>query len=312
MPSVTTREAPARARTRVAALAKWAGIALAALVVAVIAARFLRQLPQVQEFLLRYPGHTDLPPGSPTGMPAWLGWEHFLNTFFLVLIIRSGWLVRTTTRPKAYWTRNNSGLLRTKGKPTKISLELWFHLTLDVLWLANGALFVVLLAVTGRWVRLVPTTVDALPNAASAALQYLSLDWPHEDGWTNYNSLQMLAYFTVVFVAAPLAALTGLRMSPAWPREWTRANKAFPLEVARAVHFPVMFFFVAFVIVHVALVFATGALANLNHMYASSDSEALTGLLIFAASVVVIVAAWMLARPLFLRPIAGLMGKVSK
>lgn len=37
-------------------------------------------------------------------------------------------------------------------------------------------------------------------------------------------------------------------------------------------HFPVMVYFVLFIVVHVALVFATGALRNLNHMYASLGS----------------------------------------
>ena len=83
------------------------------------------------------------------------------------------------------------------------------------------------------------------------------------------------------------------------------------MEWARAVHFPVMLYFVAFIIVHVALVFATGALRNLNHMYASQDAVNWTGFWIFVASLVVIAAAWIAARPLVLAPIARLFGKVT-
>ena len=61
------------------------------------------------------------------------------------------------------------------------------------------------LFVTGQWMRIVPTSWDVFPNAVSAALQYVSLDWPTENGWVNYNALQLLAYFTTVFIAAPLA-----------------------------------------------------------------------------------------------------------
>ena len=43
----------------------------------------------------------------------------------------------------------------------------------------------------------------------------MSLDWPTERGWVVYNSLQLLAYFVTVFVAAPAALITGLGMSPA-------------------------------------------------------------------------------------------------
>ncbi|MCG2623419.1 cytochrome b/b6 domain-containing protein [Arthrobacter sp. I2-34] len=286
--------------------------ALAALVLVVLAAQGLRTLPAVQSFIADYPGHTDLPAGAPTGLPAWLGWQHFLNAFFIVLIIRSGWRVRTVTRPQAYWTRNNSGPVRTKNPPQKISLDLWFHLSLDALWVLNGLVFMVLLFGTGQWMRIVPTSWDVIPNAISTALQYASLDWPTENGWVAYNSLQVLAYFSIVFIAAPLALLTGLRMSPAWPKNAPGLNRLYPVEAARAVHLPVMFYFAAFVVVHVSLVLATGALRNLNHMYGSRDDASWVGFWIFAASLVVMVAAWFLARPLFLRPVASLFGKVTR
>ena len=286
--------------------------ALAVLLVLVLAARWLRELSPVQDFLSTYPGQTPLPAEAPVGLPAWLGWQHFLNSLLILLIIRSGWQVRTTSRPPAYWTRNNNGLLRTQGKPAKISLDLWFHLTLDALWILNGIVFFVLLFSTGQWMRIVPTSWDVFPNALSALLQYASLNWPLENGWNNYNSMQQLSYFTTVFIAAPLAILTGLRMSGAWPKNATGLNRAYPIEAARAVHLPVMIYFTAFIIVHVTLVLATGAVRNLNHMYAATDDEGWAGLWVFAGSVAVMVGAWWVARPLFLRPLASLMGKVSR
>lgn len=293
-------------------LAMIISIAVLALLAVILLARWLRTLPQVQDFINTFPGHTDLPESAPTGFPAWLGWQHFLNMFFLVLIIRSGWLVRITARPKEYWTPNNKGLIKTKGKPSKISLNLWFHLSMDALWVLNGIVFMALLFASGQWMRIVPTSWSVIPNAISSALQYASLNWPTENGWVNYNSLQILAYFTVVFIAAPLALVTGLRMSGAWPKNTETLNRVYPVEVARAIHFPVMIFFVAFVVVHVALVFATDALRNLNHMYANSDDAGWAGLWIFAGSLALVTVAWFLSRPLFLRPIASLSGKVSK
>ncbi|MDJ0358051.1 cytochrome b/b6 domain-containing protein [Paenarthrobacter sp. PH39-S1] len=294
------------------ALAKWVAIAVVSLAVVVLLAKWMRSLEPVQDFLLSYPGQSELPNGAPVGLPAWLGWQHFLNAFFLILIIRSGWQVRNTARPKGYWTRKNAGLFKTRNKPTKISLDLWFHLSLDVLWLLNGLVFVVLLFATGGWVRIVPTSWDIFPNAFSAALQYASLDWPIENGWVNYNALQLLSYFAVVFLAAPLAAITGVRMSPAWPKGNAALDRAYPIEVARKIHFPVMLFFAAFVAVHIALVLSTGMLRNLNHMYGGRDDASWLGFGVFAFSLAVMVAAWFLARPIFLRPIAGLMGKVSR
>lgn len=289
-----------------------AAMALAALLVIVVTAIFMRQLSPVQSFLTDYPGHSALPAGAPTGIPAWLGWQHFLNMFFLILIIRSGWLVRTTKRPSAYWTRNNTGLIKTKGAPQKISLDLWVHLSIDALWVVNGIVFYIMLFATGQWMRVVPMSLEVFPNALSAALQYASLNWPVENGWVNYNSLQLLAYFTVIFIAAPLALLTGIRMSGAWPRHAEKLNRVYPIGLARAVHFPVMLFFVFFVASHVALVLSTGALSNLNHMYAAQEGTNWAGFWVFAASILVTIIAWASMRPIFLRPIASLSGKVTR
>jgi len=287
-------------------------VAIVALVVAVLVARWWRETDAGLAFLAQFPGETPLPANAPVGFPWWLNFQHFLNAFFIVLIVRTGWLVRTTQRPVAYWTRNNTGLIRTKGTPRKISLDLWLHLSLDTMWVINGLIFVVLLFVTGQWMRLVPTSWDVLPNAWSAAIQYASLQWPTENGWVNYNSLQQLAYFTIVFVAAPLAIITGIRLSNAWPGPKARISRIYPLALARAVHLPVMFFFVLFVIVHITLVLATGALRNLNHMYAANDGDGWAGLIIFAVSLVLIVAGWVFAKPVFLQPVASISGKVTR
>ena len=307
--SVTPAKPGALAKLWGAALGKALLLAAGLLLLlgaAVLAARWLVALDWAQEFLARYPGETHLPEGSPVGLPAWMGWQHFFNTFLMVLIIRSGWQVRTQRRPPASWTAKF-------GKfPKKISINLWFHQFLDILWLANGAVFVILLLATGQWMRVVPTSWEVFPNALSAALQYLSLDWPTENGWVNYNSLQVLAYFATIFLAAPLAAVTGFRMSGAWPTNAEKLSRAYPVEVARAIHLPVMFYFVAFIVVHVALVFSTGALRNLNHMYAAQDAVNWTGFWIFFVSLLVIVGAWFGARTVLLAPLASLFGKVGR
>lgn len=131
-----------------------------------------------------------------------------------------------------------------------------------------------------------------------------------ESGWVNYNAVQTISYFLVVFVAAPLALATGLRMSPAWTSR--RLSRVFPIGLARAVHFPVMIFFVAFIVVHVILVFATGALRNLNHMYAARNDDGWLGFWIFAGALVLMILAWFAARPVVLRAIASLTGTVSR
>src|SRR5690606_32108387 len=149
----------------------------------------------VQGWLAMYPGSYESPVPHPIGIPAWVGWQHFFNLFLMVLVIRSGWQVRTVKRPPAFWTRTNTGVIRTKARPRKISIQLWFHNAIDLLWVVNGAVFIVLIFVTGQWVRIVPTSWEVIPNAVSSLLQYVSFQWPVDNGWVNYNSLQQLSYF---------------------------------------------------------------------------------------------------------------------
>ena len=277
--------------------------AVAAAAILVLAARGVTTLPGVPAFLERYPGEYHLPATAEPGFPWWAQWTHFLNLFLMVLIIRSGYQVRTQQKPPAFWTPKRGG--------KKISINLWLHQSLDILWLVNGLIFVVLLFASGHWMRIVPTSWEVFPNALSALLQYMTLDWPIENGWVNYNSLQQLMYFLVVFIAAPLAAITGVRMSEFWPKNAKTLNKIYPVEVARAVHFPTMLFFVLFILIHVFLVFSTGALRNLNHMFGGTDVVNWVGFWLFAAAIGVTVAAWYAARPILLAPIAKLFGQVS-
>lgn len=277
----------------------------------VVAGRWLSSTEPAVEFLSRYPGEYELPEGAPVGIPAWLAWQHFFNAFFMILIIRSGLTIRLQQKPPAYWT--------SRRKPgTKVTLTVWFHQSLDLLWLINGVVYFVLLFATGQWVRVIPTSWEVFPNALSALLQYASLDWPTDNGWVNYNSLQQLTYFVTVFVAAPLAAATGFRLSTLWPEKSATLARVYPVTLARALHFPVMWYFAAFTVIHVVLVLSTGALKNLNHMYAAQGStdpaayaDNWTGFWMFALSVASFVGAWFAAHPVVLSSIARLFGTVT-
>jgi len=278
----------------------------------VLAARAISTLPAIRDFMTTYPGQSALPSSAPVGFPAWLEWQHFLSSFFLLFIIRTGWQVHTTRRAEAYWTRNNKGLIKTKGQPVRIPLHLWFHLTMDVLFVLNGLVFYVLIFASGQWARIVPTRWDVIPNAITAGIKYASLNWPTEDGWVNYNALQLLTYFVTVFIAAPLAVLTGLRMVPGLAGRWKPFDKVYPAAVARKLHYPIFIYFLAFIVVHVTLVLATGALRNLNHMYGGSDDINWVGFAFFAGSLVLMVGGWFAARPVLLASLASLSGRVGR
>ncbi|MGH7612373.1 MAG: molybdopterin-dependent oxidoreductase [Candidatus Dormibacteria bacterium] len=304
-------------------------LGLALLVAGVALAKGLRTEPAVAHFIRQYSGTTTAnPSGGARGFPAWLRWQHFFNALFLVFIIRAGWQI-LADHPRLYWTRHSTpgrewlrfqkpvpddplwtakqdsvSLPRHLGLPGlrhSIGLARWWHLSFDVLWVLNGAVFYGLLFASGQWQRLVPGGWQVFPEAGSALLQYLSLQWPANHGWVAYNGLQLLAYFVTVFVAAPLAVLTGLGMSPALSTRFRLVSSPLSIQVARSVHFLVMAWFVAFTVIHLGLVFTTGILTNLNHIYLGTNSGTWVGFWVFGASLAVVIATWVAASPFTIR-----------
>ena len=285
------------------------GIILVAAII-VLSSRWFLSTDTGANFIADYDGHPGLPDSTPTGIPAWLSWQHFLNFFFMALIVKTGISIRYERKAPAYWApKNNSS--------QKMSLTIWIHLVIDLLWIINGAVFFVLLFATGHWARIVPTSLDIFPHAASAALQYASLDWPTENGWVHYNGLQLLFYFVTVFIVAPMAIATGFRMSAFWPKS-EALNRLYPISIARKLHFPIALYFAVFIVIHVLMVFATGALRNLNHMWAAQgDPDPTvyagnwTGFIFFVIGLALTTAAAVLARPMVLAPVARLFGTVT-
>jgi hypothetical protein len=169
----------------------------------------------------------------------------------------------------------------------------------------------VLLFTTDQWHRLVPTTWAIFPNALSTALQYLSLRLPVDRSWTTYNSLQQLAYFLTVFVAAPLAVVTGLMQSPAIANRLGWFARILNRQAARTLHFGVLWWFLLFILVHVTLVFITGARQNLNYMFAGVNDSSWKGLLVFSLAMIVVIVAWSVASPFTIKH-ARLVQKVGQ
>ena len=268
---------------------------------------FLRAQPAVEEFITRYSGVVIPTLDAPIGIPVWLSVTHFLNTLFLLLIIRTALSIRSKKRPPAFVTPRRGVLGQ---PPRRIGINVWLHNTVDVLWIVNGAVYITLLFTTGQWMRIVPTTWEVFPNAISAALQYLTFTWPVENPWVAYNSLQVLAYFGVVFVLAPLAIVTGLRLSSAWPLDAPRLNRVLPERPIRRLHNLVLFAFMAFIVVHIDLVLFTGAVHNLNVMYAASNDVSWMGTVIFIASLAVLAAVWFALTPSVQKKLARLTGTV--
>ncbi len=302
-------------------------IGLVLLAAAVALAVATRDLPGIQAFLARYPGAPRRVAMVRGGFPGWLRWQHVFNLFFLVFIIRAGIQI-LADHPRLYWNRNCTpgtewfrfqaevpkdrlwtakddsvslpGWLGIPGLRHSIGLARWWHFSFDLFWVLNGAVFYVLLFATGQWRRLVPLHWAVFPNAISTAYQYLSLRFPANHSWLYYNSLQQLAYFITVFVAAPLAIVTGLMQGPAIANRLGALSRHFHRQAARSWHFLVLCWFLFFIAVHVAMVFATGWKDNLNHMFYGARHAGLQGLAWFALAMAVLAVMWLAATPVTL------------
>lgn len=303
-----------------------AGVAL--LTAGVFAARYLRTLPAIQAFIAHYPATGDFGPPVSTGFPWWLRYLHYFNFVLLLFIARAGlqiladhprltldgnctpdteWFRLRRAVPKdRLWTAKDDcvGLPRWLGLPGirhSIGLARWWHFSADLFWVVNGIVFYILIFATDQWHRLIPVSWTIFPSAVSAALQYLSLDFPAPSGWSQYNALQMLAYFATVFVAAPLALITGLLQSPAIAGKIGSGTGFFNRQISRTIHFCVLLYFVVYLAIHIAMVFLTQALVNLNHITRGVNANSWEGFWLFLVGMAAVVGLWAAATPFTLR-----------
>ncbi len=274
------------------------------------------------------PTPTEIPDVAmePHGFPAWLRITHYVNFFFIILLVRSG-LQILADHPRLYWNVHctpgtewlrltpvevpTDGLWTAKddsrylspwiglpGYRHTIGMARHWHFLSVLFWVGNGVAFVVLLFATDQWKRLVPNSWQIVPDAWAIFVHYATFHLPPEpNGFYHYNALQQLAYFGVVFVLAPLAILTGPSMSPALTNRF-RWYPKLPgnRQIGRSLHFLVMCAFVLFLVGHVIMVAITGFVRNMNHIVVGTDDTSLTGVYFGLVGVGVIVAVNALAN----------------
>ena len=100
-------------------------------------------------------------------------------------------------------------------------------------------------------------------------------------------------------------------MSPALSTRFKGINRIFSIQTARSLHFLVLVWFLIFIVLHVTFVFTAGLLVNLNHIYAGRTDDSWIGFGVFAASTVVVIAAWVAATQFTIRhpPVAQRVGQ---
>jgi thiosulfate reductase cytochrome b subunit len=141
-------------------------------------------------------------------------------------------------------------------------LAAWVFVAVGIVYLAMGL-------VTGHIVRdLLPRIRELSPSAVWQDLKsHLRINFESVRAGQPYNPLQKLAYTSVLFIVLPVMIATGLTMSPA-------ITSAYPVlldlfggyQSARTVHFFGFAALVLFLIVHVAMVIATGFRKQLRAM----------------------------------------------
>lgn len=79
----------------------------ALMLVGIAVGQELRQIPAIQQFIVRYPGTVTSTPAYYSGFPLWLRWQHLLNLLFMMFIIRAGIQI-LANHPRLYWKRDST------------------------------------------------------------------------------------------------------------------------------------------------------------------------------------------------------------
>jgi thiosulfate reductase cytochrome b subunit len=145
----------------------------------------------------------------------------------------------------------------------RLAQALRLHWFFAYLFIANGLLYGIGLALGGGYKALLPRRSD--PADAAKMLRYylgvvpaklLRRPWPHPPANSKYNALQRGAYFTMPLLGL-LAVASGWAMHKPTQLKWLE-RLFVNYDGARVVHFWVMVALAAFVIPHVVLVIADG------------------------------------------------------
>ncbi|WP_063034876.1 molybdopterin-dependent oxidoreductase [Nocardia grenadensis] len=235
-----------------------------------------------------------------TEFPLFVVVTHALNILFVTLLIRSGIEV-LSSMPKLYWSdgcppgrewlrlsRDNYGAADRRpwvsldeerhwhpviALPGRANLGLgrhWHFLTVQF-WVVTGAVYIVMMFVSGYWHNLVPTQWSIVPEAIRNVGTYLHFQLPEQLPGQPFDAVQKLTYFAVVFLLAPLQIASGAGMSPAVLARFPRYGRLFGgKQGARSIHFLGMCAFSVFIVVHVVMVAVHGVPSEFAKIFLGS------------------------------------------
>jgi len=144
-----------------------------------------------------------------------------------------------------------------------------WHFFFAWLFVINGLVYLILGLINGHFRRdLVPKGWQLKPaHVWHEIVTHAQLKFPKGEEARNYNILQKAAYLAVIFVLLPLMVGTGLTMSPGFDSAAPWLLDLFGgRQSARSIHFISASLIVAFVVVHLVMVVASGTWNNIRSM----------------------------------------------
>ncbi|MCX5480710.1 cytochrome b/b6 domain-containing protein [Kaistia geumhonensis] len=170
-----------------------------------------------------------------------------------------------------------NGEIRPRGFPNVATLPGFrdlaegrrWHFFFAWLFVINGFAYLVYGFLAGHFRRdLAPSRDQLTPRHLWHEIAtHARLRFPKGEEARRYNALQKLAYCGVAFVLLPVMVLTGLTMSPGMDAALPWLVDLFGgRQSARSLHFIAATLLVLFVVIHLAMVFASGLFNNLRSM----------------------------------------------
>ena len=203
--------------------------------------------------------------------PAWLEIRSTANQGYLRI---GSWQIETTGLLGHRVEAN--GRLNRRAFPGWMTIPSGYSLAAGRRWhfafawvLAIGLVLFVLTSFANRHVRqLAPRLRELKPRHIGREIaQHARLRFPTGLAALEYNTLQKLSYFGVIFILLPLLILTGLAMSPSMNAAWPWLLDIFAgRQSARSIHFICAWAMVAFVIVHLIMVVLAGPVNEVRSM----------------------------------------------
>lgn len=141
-------------------------------------------------------------------------------------------------------------------------LAAWFLVIPGMVYLLAGVF-------TGHlWRHLVPRSGELAPRLLwQDLMNHLRLRIRSGTGGPQYGLLQKCAYFGVIFLALPLAVITGLAMSPAITAKFPFLSGMFGgHQSARTIHFFAFIVLTLFLLMHVGMVIKSGFKSQMRAM----------------------------------------------